>query len=308
MGQIKKRIRFYTHAPNEIFASLFMKFAFFLPDRLYLRGLFRLKMGYSLNLEKPVNFNEKLQWLKLYNRQSEYVKMVDKYAVKQYVSELIGSQYIIQTYGCWNTFAEIDFDVLPDKFVLKTTNGGGNTGVVLCADKRSFDREDAKRRLNHSMKTNIYHRLREWPYKNVVPRIIAEEYMEDSSLGELRDYKFFCFDGYVDCVMVCSGRQSGRTKFYFFDKDWKLVRLNKLGKAAPENFTLPKPSNMEEMFAIAAKLSKGIPFSRIDLYSVEGKTYFGEITFFPDSGFDKNILPEADRYWGRLIDTKSDNI
>ena len=231
--------------------------------------------------------------------------MVDKYTVKKLVSKIIGEEYIIPTYGIWDKFDEIDFGSLPKQFVLKTTNGGGGTGVVICTDKNSFDNDIAKKKLNRSMRSNIYRNFREWPYKGIMPRIIAEKYMTDSELGELRDYKFFCFDGYVDCVMTCSERQSGNTKFYFFDKDWNLVRLNKLGKSAPEHFTLPKPSNIDEMFEIASTLSIGIPFSRIDLYSVEGKTYFGEITFFPDSGFDKNILPEADEHWGQLIKTEN---
>lgn len=305
MTKFKKFLHFLAYKPSEILAYAFMKGGLYVPDKTYLKILFRLKMGYELNLDNPKGFNEKLQWLKLYNRKPEYINMVDKYEVKKLITSLIGEKYIIPTYGIWNKIEEVDFDSLPNQFVLKTTNGGGGSGIVICSDKNSFNKEDAIKNLNSSLKSNIYRNFREWPYKGIKPRIIAEEYMMDPKLKELRDYKFFCFDGYVDCVMVCSERQSGNTKFYFFDKNWNLLRLNKLGQAASEYFTLPRPSNIDEMFEIASKLSRGIPFVRIDLYSVDGKTYFGEITFFPDSGFDKNILADADEHFGKLI--KIDN-
>lgn len=305
MTKFKKFLHFLAYKPSEILAYAFMKGGLYVPDKTYLKILFRLKMGYELNIDNPIGFNEKLQWLKLYNRKPEYINMVDKYEVKKLIASLIGEKYIIPTYGIWNKIEEVDFDSLPKQFVLKTTNGGGGSGVVICTDKNSFNKKDAIKNLNNSLKSNIYRNFREWPYKGIKPRIIAEKYMMDPKLKELRDYKFFCFDGYVDCVMVCSERQSGNTKFYFFDKNWNLLRLNKLGQAASEHFTLPRPSNINEMFEIASKLSRGIPFARIDLYSVNGKTYFGEITFFPDSGFDKNILTEADEHFGKLI--KIDN-
>lgn len=305
MTKFKKFLHFLAYKPSEILAFAFMKGGLYVPDKTYLKILFRLKMGYELNIDNPIGFNEKLQWLKLYNRKPEYINMVDKYEVKKLITSLIGEKYIIPTYGIWNKIEDVDFDSLPNQFVLKTTNGGGGSGVVICTDKNSFNKKDAIKNLNNSLKSNIYRNFREWPYKGIKPRIIAEKYMMDPKLKELRDYKFFCFDGYVDCVMVCSERQSGNTKFYFFDKNWNLLRLNKLGQAASEHFTLPRPSNINEMFEIASKLSRGIPFARIDLYSVNGKTYFGEITFFPDSGFDKNILTEADEHFGKLI--KIDN-
>ena len=184
--------------------------------------------------------------------------------------------------------------------MLKTTNGGGGD-VVICKEKLKFDKEDAIKRLNQGLKKSIYSKLREWPYKNVKPQIIAETYMEDES-GGLVDYKFSCFDGYVDCVMVCLDRHLKDTKFYFFDKEWNLKRLNARGKNAPKNFTIPKPSGIDEMFEIASKLSKDFPFVRVDLYAVNGHVYFGEMTFYPDSGFDANLLLETDEYFGQLID------
>lgn len=277
-----------------------------LPDSFYLKIMFYLKMDKKLNLKNPKTFNEKLQWLKLYSRQPEYTKMVDKFAVKGYVASIIGEEYVIPTLGVWNTFEEIDFSSLPEQFVLKTTNGGGSGGVVICKEKKIFNINQAKNKLNKSLKTNIYRNLKEWPYKNVAPRIIAEKYMEDSS-GELVDYKFTCADGKAHNVMICLDRGTGDTKFYFFDENWNLLRLNKRGMAAPADFTLPKPKSLELMFQIAAKLSVGLPFARIDLYNVDGKIYFGEITFFPQSGFDPNLLPETDMLFGEYIKLPNHN-
>jgi len=281
-------------------SSSIQNLGFLFPDKLYLQILFFLKMGRKLNLKMPLSFNEKLQWIKLYNRNPLYTTLVDKYAVKNWVANKIGKEHVIPTVDVWDNAKDIDFDKLPNQFVLKTTNGGGGD-VVICKDKSIFDKEKAIKHLNQGLKKSIYCKLREWPYKNVPPRIIAEKYMEDES-GALVDYKFSCFDGYVDCVMVCLDRHLNETKFYFFDKNWNLKRLNIRGKKAPEGFTIPKPSCMDEMFELASKLSKGFPFVRVDLYAVHGQVYFGEMTFFPDSGFDANLLPETDEYFGKLID------
>ena len=174
--------------------------------------------------------------------------------------------------------------------------------MCICKDKSQLDIPKVKRELRKGLKENYYLSGREWPYKNVPRKIICEKYMKDNADSkDFTDYKFFCFDGYVDCVMVCLDRSSGDTKFYFFDKDWRLKRLNVRGKNAPEDFTIPKPSGMDEMFRIAEELSKGLPFVRVDLYQSDNQIYFGELTFFPDSGFDKNLLPETDQYFGNLI-------
>lgn len=304
MNKIKKLFKLLVQSPNEILAYIFMKCAVFLPDRPYLKILFRLKMGYKLDIDNPKTYNEKIQWLKLYNRRPEYINMVDKFEAKKYVAQIIGDQYIIPTYGIWKRFDEINFNSLPEQFVLKTTNGGGGSGVVICKEKKSFDKVKARKTINHSLKSNIYRNFREWPYKGIKPLIIAEKYMEDLETKELRDYKFFCFDGYVDCVMVCSERNTGNVKFYYFDRDWNFKRMGKISNSAPKDFTLKKPINLDEMFAIAEQLSKNIPFVRVDLYSVNGKTYFSELTFFSDSGYDKDNLPETNEYWGKLIKIK----
>ncbi len=271
-----------------------------LSDKAYLKLAYKFTMGKPLNLKNPVTFNEKLQWLKLYNRKPIYTVMVDKYKVREYIAEKLGEEYLIPLVGVWDSVEEIDFDGLPERFVMKCNHNSGK-GMYICKDKSQMDVAKVKKELKAGLKENYYMHGREWPYKDVPRKIIAEQYMVDGETKELRDYKFFCFDGRVDCVMVCIDRSIGEPKFYFFDREWKLLRYNKRGKAAAEDFTLPAPTNIAEMFDIAEKLSAGLPYSRIDLYSVEGKTYFGEITFFPDSGLDTNILEEMDIYWGEQL-------
>lgn len=271
----------------------------FLPDSLYLRYLYLRTMKRWLDLKNPQTFNEKLQWLKLHDRNPLYTTLVDKYAVKRWVADKIGKEYIIPTIGVWNHFDEIDFDKLPSQFVLKCTHDSG--GVVICRDKHIFDKKAARERLEKSLKNNFYYMGREWPYKNVPPRIIAESYLEDTQTKELRDYKFFCFNGNVDSVMVCIDRNIGAPKFYFFNDGWELLRINKRGKAAPKNFTLQKPAHMDKMFQLASVLSKNISFVRVDLYCCNEQIYFGEMTFYPQSGFDNNLLPQTDLAWGNLI-------
>lgn len=295
--QYLKEPRFIGIAILRITAPLF-------PDQLYLRLLFRLHMQQKLNLKNPITFNEKLQWLKIHNRKPIHTTMVDKQAAKDYVASLIGEEYVIPSLGVWDNAKDIDFSVLPNQFVLKTTHSGGNTGVVICTDINSFNKENAIKRLNKSLKSCCYYAKREWPYKNVSPRIIAEPYLHDDSptnKGGLSDYKFSCFNGIADNVMVCSERHTGNVKYYFFDKDWNLLRLNVRGKECPQGFSLPKPSLIEKMFEIAETLSHNNPYLRVDLYYVHNRIYFGELTFFPCSGLDNNLLKETDLLFGSKI-------
>ena len=272
-----------------------------LDDENYLKRKYKACMGKELNLDNPQTFNEKLQWLKLYDRKPEYTTMVDKYAVKKYVADIIGEEYIIPTLGVWDSPDDIDFDKLPDQFVLKCNHNSG-TGMCICKDKSQLDFDKVKRELRKGLKEDYYLTGREWPYKNVKRKIIAEKYMTDSlDTDEFTDYKFFCFNGKADSVMLCLDRQSGETKFYFFDNKWNLCRYNIRGKNAPKGFTLEKPTNMDKMFEISETLSKELPFARIDLYNSNNHIYFGEITFFPDSGFDANLLKETDEYLGKLL-------
>lgn len=293
-----EKIRIAISNPRKLAAYLLCRTAPIIPDKLYLKWLFRLKMGYRLNLDNPQTFSEKLQWLKLYNRKPEYTQMVDKVGAKEYVAKIIGEEYIIPTIGVWDSVDDIDFDKLPNQFVLKTTHGGGNTGVVICRDKANFDIAAAKRKLNKSLRQDIYTLFREWPYKDVKRRIIAEDVIGGDDIS---DYKFSCYNGVATDVMICMDRTSGDTKFYFWDANWNLLRYNKRGKAAPADFHIPQPKNLDKMFEIAGILSQGIPYLRVDLYNIDGKIYFGEMTFFPQSGFDSNLLTETELLFGSRI-------
>ena len=289
----------YFKEPQKFCLAILTHFGTWLPDALYLKIMFRLKMGYCLDLKTPKTFNEKLQWLKLYNRKPEYTLMVDKFEAKRIATRILGKEYVIPTIGVWDKFDDIDFSLLPDSFVLKSTNGGGGGGVVICRDKNVFDKSSAAKRLNSSLKTSIYKHLKEWPYKNVKPRILAENFMVDES-GELRDYKFYCFNGEPKVFLVASVRFSRhRTYFDYFDMDGNHLPFTQGGENNP---VLPKlPSNFEKMKTIAQKLSQGIPHVRIDLYSVDEIVYFGEFTFFDSSGFEKFTPNEWDEKFGEWI-------
>lgn len=277
----------------------------FMDDEEYLSKKYYSTMNRKLDLENPKTFNEKLQWLKLYNRKDLYTKVVDKYLVREYIKEKLGEEYLIPLIGIWDDPDDIDFNKMPNQFVLKCNHNSG-LGMCICKDKSKLDISKVKRDLRKGLKQDYYLTGREWPYKNVPRKIIAEKFMVDNDSngtdGELTDYKFFCFNGYVDCVMVCLERSTNKPKYYFFDKNWKLLRINIRGKNAPKDFTLTKPDTMDEMFKIAENLSKGMPFVRVDLYECNKKIYFGELTFFPDSGFDANLLPETDIRFGKLLD------
>lgn len=271
-----------------------------LPDRLYLKLLFCHKMGYSLNLRSPKTFSEKLQWLKLYDRKPEYTQMVDKAAVKDYVAGIIGKEHIIQTIGVWDKTEDIDWESLPNQFVLKTTHGGGNEGVVICRDKSTFDKNDAVRKLNDSMAFDIYTYFREWPYKNVPKRIIAEQYLDPTPNNYLLDYKFFCFSGEPKYCQVISNRDT-KMCIDFFDKNWNHQPFHE-----PHNFPFAdiepeKPRNFDFMWRAAAKLASDKIFSRIDFYDMGNRVYFGEITFYPTSGMGGFNPKEYDLLFGNMI-------
>ena len=268
-------------------------------DETLLRRKFRRKVGCELNLENPTTYNEKLQWLKLYNRKPIYTTMVDKYEVKQYVADRIGEEYIIPTLGVWDSFDEIDFDSLPEQFVLKCTHDSG--GLVICKDKSRLDIKAAKKKINKSLKKNYYWENREWPYKNVKPRIIAEQFVEDTKTQELRDYKFFCFDGEVKALFIATDRyaENEETKFDFFDAEYNHLPFcngHPNANELPEN-----PECFEQMKVLAAKLSADIPHLRVDFYEVDGKIYFGELTFFHWSGMVPFEPEEWDAIFGEWI-------
>ena len=229
-----------------------------------------------------------------------YTKMVDKYEVKKYIADLIGEEYIIPTIAVYNNFDEINFSKLPNKFVIKCTHDSG--GLVICKDKKKFDIDSARNKINKSLKINYYRYGREWPYKNVKPRIIIEKYMEDKNDCELRDYKFYCFDGYVKALLVATNRQNETEELCFDYFDNKYKHMNLTNHWHPNAKVIPhKPKKFEDMLKLAQKLSKGIPHVRVDFYEVDGKIYFGELTFFDMAGFLKIHPDDWELEWGNLI-------
>ena len=293
---------------NKIAIKVLYHFFTWLPEKLYVKLLYRFHLGKKLDLETPKTFNEKLQWLKLYDRRPEYTLMVDKYAVKEYVAGIIGDEYVIPTLGVWDKPEDIEWDKLPQRFVLKTTHGGGSMGVVICHDKDDFDRQAAIQKLNVSLKQDVYKYNKEWPYKNVRKRIIAEQYIEpDFGSEDLPDYKFFCFDGVVKAMFVATDRQKIGTdvKFDFFDADFNHLPLRQ-GHDNAES--LPqKPQSFEEMKSLASKLSKGIPQVRIDFYEKAGRPLFGEITFFHFAALKPFEPEEWDYKFGEWINLPVQN-
>lgn len=300
MSKIKTAIKKLRTDRGDFMASIISNFFRWLPDATYLKLLYRFKMGHRLNLKNPQTFTEKLQWLKLYNRKPEYTKMVDKYAVKEYVANLIGEEYIIPTLGVWNKPEDIDWDSLPNQFVLKTTHGGGGGGVVICKDKTTFDKASAIAKLRESMASDIYSGLREWPYKNVPKRIIAEKFMapeKSPAPKDLLDFKFFCFNGEPKFLYVSD---SPSHSLAFLNIDWSLTDFGR-DDYHPLNKLPEKPENLEEMLAIARKLSAGIPHVRVDLYNIDKHIYFGELTLYTGSGYIPFNPKEYDGQLGDLL-------
>ena len=286
--------------PKKIFAYLSNRNLLnWIPDAAYLKIFYYLVFHKRLNLNNPVTFNEKIQWLKLYDRKPIYTDLVDKYEVKEYVKSKIGEKYIIPTLGIWDSFDDINFDTLPDRFVLKCTHDSG--GIVIVKDKSDIDKKKIKEKIEKFQKRTFYWFGREWPYKNVKPRIIAEEYMEDSTTHDLRDYKFFAFNGVVKALFIATDRQNSKTetKFDFFDVDFKHLPIK---NGHPNAEILPeKPKSFEEMKRIAALLSEGVPEIRVDLYEANGNVYFGELTFSHWSGLMPFEPEEWDVVFGNWI-------
>lgn len=273
------------------------------PEKV-LKKMFKTNIGYELDLNNPKTFNEKLQWLKLYNHNDVYTTMVDKYAVKEYVADKIGKKYIIPTLGVWNHFDEIDFNKLPKRFVLKCTHDCGS--VILVKDKYFLDKAATKNKLESALRHNYYYSCYEWPYKNVPPKIIAETFMIDVNNtktldDDLTDYKFMCFHGEVKCIFTCTQRRSvDGLHVTFFDRDWNQLPFERHYPAA-ELGTIPKPKNLELMKALAERLSEHIPFVRVDFYEINGMVYFGELTFFPGAGFEEFSPVKYDYLLGSWI-------
>lgn len=293
--------------PGHALAGLLRRLWFLFPnDKLYVSLIYRLESGKNLDLKDPKTFTEKIQWLKLFDRRNEYITMVDKISAKEYVSKLIGREYVIPTLGEWNHFEEIDFDKLPDRFVLKTNHGGGGNAVVLCKGKESFNKAKAKRVLELSLRRNGYWAYREWPYKKIIPKIFAESLIDvsedvTSNSADLVDYKFFCFNGEPKYCQVIQNRSIKET-IDFFDMEWNHQGFVGLNPGVPNAVNKPsKPMHFEEMKLLARKLSEGLSFVRIDLYDTDERVYFGEITFYPASGLGEFNPKEYDLKLGEMV-------
>ena len=295
MQTFKEKFRRMLTEPHGIRKAFVHIFARFYDDRTFLERMYFFKMGKKLNLDSPQTFNEKMQWLKLHDRKPEYTAMVDKFAAKEYVAGVIGQEHIIPTIGVWDRPEDIDWESLPQQFVLKVTHDSG--GLVVCTDKSSLDKEAAVRQLRSALKTDYYIGSREWPYKDVPKRIIAEQYIGDN----LTDYKVMCFGYSRKVILVCRDRfsSSGLTED-FFDEQW-----NHLDVKRPDHpnaaKAIERPSELEEMLALADKLSVGIPFIRVDFYTANGKVYFGELTLYPASGMTPFVPDSIDKEWGGWI-------
>ncbi len=310
------RIKHIIKNPTLLFLTLGHRgFLNWMSDEQYLKIAYKIRMDRKLDLDYPCSFNEKLQWLKLYDRRSEYTYMVDKYEAKKYVSEKIGEEYIVPSLGVWDRFDDINFDLLPNQFVLKCTHDSG--GIVICDNKRKLSITKARKIINGCLKHNYFWGMREWPYKNVKPRIIAEKYMVNTSYGELEcneheevkgltDYKFYCFNGEPKFLYVSKGLENHATaQISFLTLDWKFAKF-KRSDYKPFNELPKKPSQYEKMLKLANNLSSNIPFLRVDLYQIEEQVYFSEMTFSPCSGMIPFEPMDSDLEIGKLlnIDTK----
>lgn len=265
----------------------------FIPDSIYIQIYYFAHFKKFCDLKKPSTYNEKLNWLKLHDHNPVYPTLVDKYEAKEYVARIIGNEYIIPTLGVWDTFDDIDFEKLPNQFVLKCTHD--SEGLVIVKDKKKLDKNAAKEKIEAALKQNFYYIGREWPYKDVRPRIIAEQYMEDHVDGELRDYKFFCFDGEPKAMFIASDRASDHVKFDYYDLKFNHLDIKQKYPHAQE--ALRKPVTFEKMIDFSKILSKGFSHVRVDFYEVDGHLYFGELTFYHFSGF----MPfEPDR-WDKVF-------
>lgn len=274
--------------------TLVRKLICLLPDKWYLMLRYRMKFHRWPDLKNPKLYTEKVQWLKLHDRKPQYIAMVDKYQAKSYIADIVGEQYIIPTYGIWERFDDIDFDSLPNRFVLKCTHNSG--GVVVCLDKQSFDFENARKVINSCLKENYYWHSREWPYKNVKPRIIAEEYLYDREYPDesIMDYKLLCFSG-EPRLLYYAEENTDDPYSDIYDMDFK--KLNLQFPEPNSNVVATMPENFEEMKKVARKLSEGLAHLRVDFYSVNGKVYVGELTFYHCAGL-VDIRPE---HWNQTL-------
>lgn len=270
-----------------------------LPDKQFLQLIFFARMGKPLNLKDPKTLNEKLQWLKLYDRNPEYTVMADKYAAREYITRKLGQDYSVPLLGVWDDPEDIDFDALPQQFVLKCTHNSGR-GMCICKDKSQLDIPKVKQKLREGLQEDYYLHGREWPYKDVPRRIIAEAYMVDESGVELKDYKIFCFNGRAEYVEVDFNRHIEH-KLNPYDFDWNPLHFCDSSKN-DYSANIPKPQRLEDMRRIAEQLSADCRFLRVDFYSIHDKIYIGELTFYPGSGFIQFEPRSVDLKYGNMLD------
>jgi hypothetical protein len=275
---------------------LWLRIGRFIPsDKLYLKVFYRLSMHERLDLKNPKTYTQKIQWLKLNNTDPAFSRMVDKYQVREIIREKLGEEYLIPLLGVWHSFDEIDFDKLPEQFVLKTTHDSGT--IIICKDKVSLDRAYAKKGLTKALRANYFYKSREYPYKNAIPRIIAETYMCDEKQTALTDYKFFCFNGKPEFVQITVNNDGIKNSGYY-NMSFETIPFN-TGNALPQ-IAMPKPQNFDEMIKISELLSQDLLHIRIDLYNVNTKIYFGEFTFHNAGGIIHFDPPE----WNKIIGDK----
>lgn len=289
---------------TRLLLKILSKLSFILSDSWFIRFKFFLYMGFWPDLKNPKTFNEKLQWLKLHNRHNIHTLLVDKIEVKKYVSKKIGKEYIIPTLAVYKSVEDIDLRRLPDKFVLKCNHNSG--GIVICKNKELFDFRNTKKLLSKKLKHNYFEVGREWAYKNVQPRILAEKFIEIKGKDDLYDYKFFCFNGIVKVCLVCANRnEAGGVKMNFYDREWNLLPFTRHYENIP--YEIKKPDVLGKMIRIAEKLSSDFKFVRVDLYVIGKKILFGEMTFFPGNGWSEFNPVEWDYMFGNWLDINSDD-
>lgn len=268
----------------------------FIPTKPYLKMVYWIKTGKKLNLKNPVTLCDKINWLKVNDIHDEYTQLADKVAVRDYIKDILGEEYLFPIYGAWDHYKDIDFDSLPDQFVLKCNHDSASVTVI--KDKSKMDHKKLEKFYEGRLRINAYNMGREYPYKNIKPKIVVEKYMVPDGDSDINDYKFFCFNGKPELLLIASGRTTDmRTDF--FDMDFNHLDLKRIYPFSEKK--IEKPEKFEEMKEIAAKLTKDMKFVRLDLYEVGGKIYFGEFTFFPAGGFWPFKPEKYEKIYGDLL-------
>lgn len=287
----------FLMAVNDKFKELFYKYL--ITDKMLIKLRFKHRLGRKLNLENPTKLNDKLQWLKLYWYDPLAAKCADKYEVREYIKNTIGSKYLNEIYGVYESVDDINIDELPKSFVLKGTHGSGFN--IICKDKNKMDWSKEFKKMKRWLRTNYYWSKREWVYRDIKPRIICEKFIEQDNGEELRDYRFFCFNGVPKFIAVdLNINDKNNTRRNLYDLDWNLME-EEITYPKDQNINLEKPAELEQMIKLAEKLSSRFPHSRVDFYYTNNKIIFSEITFFHQSGMGKFNPPEFEEELGSYL-------